>query len=283
MTPDGRSALDDAALLQAWRAGALPPRFTAVVRSHALWPTLASGATVTLERRPPWVGAIACVASGERLAWRRVIAVEDGAARLRAEVAPFDDGCWRELVGCADAPGVYGRLSALAPSVATALAWEAALRASRRRGRGVRESVRWVTRVLDAGDARARAAMLTRAYGGRPHGAAPATAVGLFAPDGTLVGEYHLLTDGDRGLSSGMVVEPAWRGRGGGVALARGVVSAARAMGLRGVGCAIAARNGPSVGAHERAGYVSTGRWRRWPDDPMLAAERQWLEFEARW
>lgn len=285
MTPDEPSALDDGAVLAGWRAGTLPERFTATVRSHALWPAVASGARVTVTRGAPWVGAVACLASGERLAWRRVIEVRGGAARLRAEVAPFDDGWWRDLIGCARAEGTYAALGGAAPSVVTAVAWRAALAWSKARGlagKG-RGSVPWVTRVLSAADEGAREAMLLRAYGGRPHGAAPATAVGLFAPGGALVGEYHLLVEAERGLSSGMVVEPAWRGRGGGVALARGVLAAARAMGLRRVGCAIAARNGPSIGAHRRAGYADTGRWRTWPDDPLLAAERQWREFEARW
>jgi len=285
MTPDGPSALDDGAVLAAWRAGTLPERFTATVRSHALWPAVASGARVTVTRGTPWVGAVACVASGGRLAWRRVIDVRDGAALLRAEVAPFDDGWWRELIGCARAEGAYAALSAAAPSVVTEAAWRAALawsKAPRLAGRR-RASVPWVTRTLSPADEGARDAMLDRAYGGRPHGAAPATVVGLFAPGGALVGEYHLLVEGERGLSSGMVVEPAWRARGGGVALARGVLAAARALGLKRVGCAIAARNGPSIGAHLRAGYADAGRWRTWPDDPLLAAERQWREFEARW
>jgi len=285
MTPDGRSALDDGAVLAAWRAGTLPTRFTATVSSHALWPAVASGARVTLARGAPWLGAVACVASGGRLAWRRVIDVREGAALLRAEVAPFDDGWWRDLIGCARVEGAYAALGAAAPSVVTEVAWRAALAWSKARGRAGkgRGSAPWVTRALSAADEGAREAMLDRAYGGRPHGAAPATAVGLFTPGGALVGEYHLLLDGERGLSSGMVVEPAWRGRGGGAALARGVLTAARTLGLRRVGCAIAARNGPSVGAHLRAGYADTGRWRTWPDDPLLAAERQWREFEARW
>ena len=275
----------DDALLAAWRAGALPLRFVAMVSSRALWPSVTQGTRLVMTRAAPWPGAVACVASGARVAWRRVVAVRGGEALLRAEVAPFDDGWWGDLLGCAEAPsGPWNALAARAPAMSTGVAWAGAMAWARARGAAahMREGeAAFTTRLLGADDAAARSAMLARAYGGRLTGAAPAAVVGLFAPERTLVGEYHLLTDGDRGLSSAMVVEPAWRGRGGGVVLARVVLAAARSFGLRTVGCAIAARNTPSVRAHLRAGYRDTGRWRRWPEDPLLAAERQWREFEA--
>jgi RimJ/RimL family protein N-acetyltransferase len=277
-------ALSEDALLTAWRAGTLPPRFVATVGSRALWPAVAPGERLTLARVAPWPGAFAAVVSGARVAWRRVIAVRRGAALLRAEVAPFDDGWWHGLLGCADSPAApWSALAARAPALATRAAWTGAVAwaEARRVLSRPRRGVAFSARILGPGDDAARAAMLLRARGGSAGGGAAALTVGLFADERSLVGEYQLYRDGPRGLSAGMVIEPSWRGRGGGATLARGLLTAARAVGLTAVTCAIAARNLPSVRAHLRAGYRDAGRWRRWPDDPLLAAERQWREFEA--
>lgn len=280
--------LTDAEVLAAAHDASLPARFEVAVTSRALWPTVAPGARLVVERAAPWPGAVACVVSGRRLAWRRVVAVRGGEALLRAEVAPFDDGWFGELVGCAAAPGALGAVAARAPAAYAAAAWWSAVALAHLRGAAAavraRRDVRWATRALGPDDEPARRALLARVHGGDPSrfGPAPGAVVGLFAPGGALAGEYHLRVEGTLGRSSAMVVEPAWRGRGGGAALARGLVEEARRRGLGAVRCAIAARNLASVRAHRGAGFSTDGRWVRWPDDPLLAAERQWLEFEAR-
>lgn len=238
---------------------------------------------LTIVPEPPTMGRAVCIASGGRLAFRRVLGIEGRRLRLRADVAPFEDVWDGDIVGCVE-PRAIDRVVAIAPELWTRSNWRAAvalahaLEARRRVGR--RRDVRYATRVLELSEW-----SLVRDFWRRACGKALEVqpnprqhVVGLF-DDGVLVGANIHLVLGASSYSAFTLVDRRYRGTGGGSLMLRHSIEVARAQALDGIYVHISVRNLPSIAAYERVGFVRRGWWAD-DADPLLSAERQWLVLE---
>jgi RimJ/RimL family protein N-acetyltransferase len=273
--------------------GTLPERWWFRLQ-RPLRPLYQEGQRVLVGRGLRRAGALVWVMHHGRLAWRRAIARSDEGVLLRAEVSPFVDGWFSEIVGSIEPAGLPAILAERLPKAWTRLWWTAAWLRSRtlglheraRRPRGDHPPYR--VRRLSAADRDGYLGLVLRAYGSRgvlAHQAEfpPPNAIGLglFLGD-TLVGVGWLRRNQDLGVISSLVVDSRYRGRGGGTQLYRAALSVARAAGMRRAQAAVSVRNLPSLRAAERAGLRRTGRWVSDPVDRLRASDlqQQILEVE---
>lgn len=264
------------------RAGRLPSRLavSAPGAAVATW-----GQPLTLDRDlHPRPGLVACLLSGERLAFRRVLAVHGTLLRLRGDVTPFEDRWDAPVVGCVP-PRPIDRLASLDPQRFTATGWRAAMAAARfaaaqQRFLRTRRGPRLTVASLGPADwPRVRAFWTEHAEQPLPASATKGQrAVGLFDRS-QLVGVNIHLQVGSASYSAFTLVDRRYRGSGGGRAMIARAVEDARLHGLSSVYVHIHARNLPSIAAYRAVGFRAV-RW--WADesDPLLSAERQWRVFE---
>jgi GNAT superfamily N-acetyltransferase len=248
--------LEERAVIAAARAGRLPPRFRCQLRC-ALLPFV-DGAIVLASAGAPPAGAVACVVDGERLAWRRALAVRGASALLRGDVAPFADG-WHQPIAHLAPRGPVEAVAARWPRQWTSAGWSAALAWSRARAALPRPR---------------RRGGFTVAVAPRPDG----FALALRDDDGAQAGRASVILDGASAELCELEVAPPYRGRGGGTQLARAAVDEAARRGVRRVTSWVAARNAASRAAHLGAGFRPTGRFWRSDERPLLAAERQLVQ-----
>lgn len=241
-------------------------------------------------------GDVACVRSGSRITWRRVLEVRDGAAFVRADVAPFADG-WLRVTG----PGatLIGRVARRPQDLLARVSstrfvhanWLGAMglghmKAARRRFAARIKSrpvlrVPFRTKLLSPSEWPSVQSFWQRASGrslplGAPRGA---YVVGLFAEHARLVGVNVQLVTGDEAYSAYTMIERGYRDAGGSRLLLDEAIRVAEALDIVRVYVHIHARNVPSLAAYQRASFRFS-HW--WADDadPMLSAERQWRVFE---
>ena len=261
------------------QAPSLPDRFRTPVSSRVLRPLIAPGTELSLVRRPAKKGDLVCLAGAARLVWRRVLAVRGDECLLRAEVAPFDDGWHRGILGVVEGDPAFPKWN---PALWCETLW--ALASLRSRARGIlakHDPAPFSTCLLAPADAGDFADLMRRCGGYLPE-ALPEIALGLFTPEGVLVGVTCAAPESD-GWSPWipLAVDPEWRGRGGGARLLRDLIAEARRRGLEKISCYPPARHRDSRRACLAAGFRWTGRWWRGGKDPFEAAERQLLEVEA--
>ena len=268
-------------------AGVLPAACRVQLSSRTLAPLFRPGREILLARRPPKRGDLVCLAGAKRLVWRRVLEVRGEEVRLRAEVAPFEDGWHRGILACVETCGLLSRLAALAPGLWTAALWQVALAVSRLKGLAANLTAGTLpdgleTRLLAPGDAPAFAALQEKARGFMPP-ALPEGSItlGLFQGP-VLIGAICATPEG-AGWSPWMVlvIDPAYRGRGCGRRLLEAFLAESKRRGIRRVICLPPARHRASRGMVFGAGFRWTGLWWRGGADPFEAAERQLLEAEA--
>jgi GNAT superfamily N-acetyltransferase len=246
----------------------------------------APGEVLDIERGRARRGDAVCIVSGTRLAWRRVLAVHDDRALVRADVAPFADGWFGDIVGRVR-PRAVDRVAALAPEHWTELGWAASIAAAhalaayrRARSRG-RDPYAFSARPLPLEDwPRVRAFWLSACGSPLPLKAqASQHVVGLFLPDGTLAGVNIQIVLGDLSYAAYTLVDRRFRGCGGGRKMIEAALSVARGLGVKLVYVHIHAHNLQSIAAYEASGF-RFARWWTEDSDPLLAAERQWRVYE---
>jgi GNAT superfamily N-acetyltransferase len=244
------------------------------------------GEILAVERGPARPGDAVCLASGRRLGWRRVLAVQGSRALLRADVGPFADGWFGDLVGRVR-PRRVDRIAAVSPSRFTELGWAASLAgahafaALRRLGARRRDAPALEARPLAMDDwPRIRAFWLEACGSPLPLKAQPSQHVmGLFTPSGALAGVDIQLVLGDLSYAAYTLVHRRYRGLGGGRQMIQAALDVARGLGVARVYVHIHARNLPSIAAYEASGF-HFARWWSEDSDPLLAAERQWRVYE---
>lgn len=264
------------------RSGRLPARWVVSAPGAAV-ATL--GQALPLERGlRPRPGLVVGLISGDRLTFRRVLAVHGTLLRLRGDVAPFEDRWDAPVVGCVP-PRPVDRLASLDPQRFTAMGWRAAMTAARfaaaqQRFLRTRRGPRLDVASLGPSDwPRVRAFWAEHAEQPLPASATRAQrAVGLFDRS-RLVGVNIHLEVGSASYSAFTLVDRRYRGCGGGRAMIARAAEDARLHGLSSVYVHIHARNLPSIAAYRAVGFRPV-RW--WSDesDPLLSAERQWRVFE---
>jgi GNAT superfamily N-acetyltransferase len=283
--------LADAEVCERYAEGTLPARWrmigsrasSVLMKEGELLYVEAAGARDTLKR-----GAVVCVVSGGRLAWRRVLAVRTDRIVLRADAVPFAEEWTGGVVGRLR-PRPLDRLAALAPSGFTDLGWAASRAAARafavlkHLGAKAAEAPAFTARPLGLEDWPRVRAFWQMACGTPLHVSAQPNqhVVGLFLPDGSLAGVNIQLVTGDVSYSAFTLVDRRFRGQGGGKKLVDVALAEARRLGISLVYVHIHARNFPSVAAYEACGF-HFARW--WTDesDPLLSAERQWRVYERK-
>jgi GNAT superfamily N-acetyltransferase len=227
-----------------------------------------------------------CIVSGDRLAWRRVLAVRGDRALVRGDVAPFADG-WVDGVVGRLVPRRIDRIAAVSPSQWTELGWTTAIagahafRALKRlRSRAHHAPSLTAKPLLPSDWPRVRAFWLHVCGSPMPLQAHPSQHVaGLFLENGALAGVTIQIVLGDASYSAYTLVDRRFRGLGGGRRLLEVVVDVARGLGVKLLYAHIDARNLSSIAAHEAAGF-RFARWWTEESDPLLAAERQWRVYE---
>lgn len=284
--------LSTADVIRQARSGRLPRQFRTKIEGEALGPVLKAGAVATVTRRPAQAGAIVCVAENDRLVWRRVVCVKDGKALLRNDIAPFADGWFEEIVGCADVGRLLQIVAQKFPRFWTQASWWG----HRLWIRLINLPRRWRARLHSPAIFRVRRLAeedleAFRAFCGsvcdepREDCQLPdperAVVFGLWAESGALVGTAKLVLRGDEAYCFSAVVHPRFRNRGGATELLREAVREAEWRGLRRVFAYVAARNLHSLKVCERAGFRLNGKWWHEPTDRFLASEKQLLEVEA--
>lgn len=241
---------------------------------------------LVVEPRDPRPGSVVCVASGTRLAFRRVLAITDAGMRLRADVAPFEDRWDGPIVGCVRPRGL-DRLVAIDAELFTRASWRAAITfahaaAARRRVAPSRpRATSFTTRELTV-DEWPRVRAFWRASCGDELPVEAQTnqkAIGLFDGEALVGANIHLVL-GATSYSAYTLVDRRYRGLGGGLAMIERATSLAVRMGLESVYVHVNARNLPSLRAYRRAGFVKKGWWAD-ASDPLASAERQWLVLET--
>jgi GNAT superfamily N-acetyltransferase len=291
MPHDTSPLLSEAEVLALAGAADLPECWRMQVLDGSLRPLVSPGETILVVLGRPTPGALACVATPNRIVWRRVLVIRDDEALLRAERAPFPDGWCKSVIGHVAVSGALARTAETVPTLWTAACWSAHLIVAR--ARNIRRAVRSRTRsrypfdvrVLGDGDRE-----LFRSFYGAAWGH-PETVIelntdllniGLFTAIGELVGSTSLRTMDDRtALSCNTVVAPAWRGRGGSEVMLRRAIDVAHQRGFRRVVGHVRVTNYPSLAACSSVGFVASGRWVAYPGDPFVAAERGLLELVA--
>lgn len=259
-------------------------RIVSRVRPGACGIHTREGEELVVEARRPVVGSAICVASGTRLAFRRVVAREGDTLVLRGDVAPFVDRWDGPVVGCVRNRPI-DRLVALAPARITAASWHAAYAlahaAAAKRRATTASPVPFATRELSLDEWPKVRAFWREACGDTlPVEAQPNQhAIGLFYA-GALVGANIHLVLGRSSYSAYTLVDRRYRGLGGGIAMIEHATGLARRLGLDGIYVHVNARNFPSLRAYRRAGFVRKGYWSD-ASDPLAAAERQWLVLET--
>lgn len=227
-----------------------------------------------------------CVVSGKRLGWRRALAVREGRALLRADVAPFADGWFGGIVGRLR-PRPVDRLAALAPERWTELGWGGAIAgahafaAARRLRARVTDAPAFHVEALAMEEwPRVREFWSKTCGNALPLVAHPSQhAMGLFLPDGSLAGVNIQIVIDDVSYSAYTLVDRRYRGLGGGRQMVEAALRVARGLGVRLVYVHIHARNLPSIAAYTSCGF-HFARWWSEEADPLLAAERQWCVYE---
>jgi RimJ/RimL family protein N-acetyltransferase len=283
--------LSDAEVFERYADGTLPARWR-MVGSRTSGVLMTEGEELFVERARAAEklarGAVVCVATGGRLAWRRVLAVRRDRAVLRADAAPFAEEWTGGVVGRLR-PRPLDRLAALAPAGWTDLGWAASMAAARAfavlRHLGARtaEGQAFTARPLGPSDWPRVRAFWQEACGAPLHVSAQPNqhVVGLFLPDGALAGVNIQLVTGDVSYSAFTLVDRRVRGQGGGKKMVEIALGEARRLGVALVYVHIHARNFPSIAAYEACGF-HFARW--WTDesDPLLSAERQWRVYERK-
>ena len=257
----------------------MPSRRQILLSSRTLSPLLRPGRVLTLVRRSAKKGDLVCLAGANRLVWRRVLEARGDECLLRAEVAPFEDGWHRGVLGVVEGDPAFPKWN---PTLWCETLW--ALACLRSRVRGVfakHDPAPFTTRLLTPADVGDFADLMRRCGGYLPE-ALPEIALGLFTPADALAGVTCAAPEGD-GWSPWipLAVDPAWRGRGGGARLLHDLIEEARRRGLKRISCYPPARHRDSLRACLAAGFKPTGRWWRGGKDPFEAAERALLEVEA--
>jgi GNAT superfamily N-acetyltransferase len=244
------------------------------------------GEIFEVERDGARPGDAICLVSGKRLAWRRALAVRDGEALVRADVAPFADGWFGYVVGRLR-PRPVDRLAAIAPARWAELGWVAAHAGARafavyRRLLSRAQDVPTFSArsLADADWPRVRAFWLEACGDPLPLHPQPSQhVVGLFLPTGALAGVNIQLVLGDTSYSAFTLVDRRYRGLGGGRQMIEVALRVTRELGVKLVYVHIHALNLPSIAAYEAVGF-RFARWWTEDSDPLLAAERQWCVFE---
>jgi GNAT superfamily N-acetyltransferase len=247
---------------------------------------VSSGETFEVERDGARPGDAICLVSGKRLAWRRALAVRHGEALVRADVAPFVDGWFGDIVGRVR-PRPVDRLAAIAPARWVELGWAAAHAGARGlalyrrlRSRATDVPVFSARPLGDQDYPRVRAFWLEACGAPLPLHPQPSQhVVGLFLPTGALAGVNIQLVLGDSSYSAFTLVDRRYRGLGGGRQMIDVALNVTRKLGVKLVYVHIHALNLPSIAAYEAVGF-RFARWWTEDSDPLLAAERQWCVFE---
>ncbi len=244
---------------------------------------------LVLRRGTPNVGDAVAVVSGGRIAFRRVVGKKDGALRLRADIAPFEETWEGDVVGIVE-PRLFDRVVALAPARLTRLGWLGAMGvahvklAGKRALRGrPKTKALFTTALLEADEWPHVRAFWRDACGDvlPVEANADQQVIGLFDEDGTLVGANIQLRFDDNAYSAFTLVHPRLRHLGGGRQVIEHAIREAKARGVEMIYVHIHVRNLASIKAYRRVGFVRR-RWWKDESDPLLAAERQWHIYELR-
>jgi RimJ/RimL family protein N-acetyltransferase len=259
--------------------GRLPRRVSVTEAGIMTWGT----EELVVEPGEPEVGRAVCIASGTRLAFRRVLAVQGRQLRLRADVAPFEDRWEGEIVGLVR-PRLVDKVAAIDPDRWTRANWRAAVAmahalAARRRLKRHRQ-VNTTTRVLEPSEWPRVRQFWREACGNELHVDAHANQHVIALFDGpALVGANIHLVFGSTSCSTFTLVDRRYRGTGGGTKMIQRAIALAREQRLESIYVHINARNLPSLRAYRRAGFERKGWWSD-DSDPLASAERQWQVFE---
>jgi RimJ/RimL family protein N-acetyltransferase len=238
---------------------------------------------LTIVQSAPEKGSAVAIASGGRLAFRRVLEVRKNKLRLRCDVAPFEDEWDGDIVGCVR-PRVIDRIAAIDPERFTTANWHAAVAyahaLSAKRRFSKRPEVAYTTRMLTDSEWPSVRAFWKRACGDELHVEAQPHqhVIGLF-DRGELVGANIHLVFGSTSYSAYTLVDRRYRGTGGGGKMIAHAVRFAREQKLESVYVHIKSRNLPSIRAYERQGFEQKGWWSD-EADPLASAERQWRILE---
>lgn len=268
------------------RAPSLPPSRRLLVSNAGILTFGRGGAEeLEIDDQPPAVGRAVCVVSGGRFAFRRVLEVRGTRLRLRADIAPFEDAWDDAIVGCV-VPRFVDRVVATDPKRVTRASWHAAMAYAKaraaRRFLSRPKPVAYRTALLATEDWPDVRAFWRYACGddlpvlAQPH----QHVIGLYEERGeALVGANIYLGFGKTAFSAFTLVDPRFRGTGGGNAMLAHAVREAKRRGFESMYVHIDARNLPSIAAYRRAGFVRRDWWSD-ASDPLAAAERQWIVFE---
>ncbi len=273
--------LDDDQVIARAQDGTLPARWSMVVADAGILTLGAEELEIT--QGEPRVGRAVALASGGRVAFRRVLDVGAHGLRLRADVAPFEDHWQGDILGVVE-PRAIDVVAAVNPVQFTTLSWYTAvatahLRSVRKR-LDRRAEIPFTTRELSAEDWPRVRAFWNESCGRELPVQAHANqhVVGLF--DGVrLVGVNIHLAFGNTAYSAFTLVDRRYRGRGGGRKMIEHGVAISRARKFESIYVNINIRNLPSIAAYRAVGFKET-RW--WADDadPLASAERQQMVFE---
>ncbi len=291
-TADAAKELTPQEVIERFSSGTLPERWSFRLQ-QPLRPLYRSGQRVPVVRGLRRVGALVGVVHCGRLTWRRALALSEQGVLLRADVSPFADGWFSDVVGSIEPAAWPEVLAERLPRAWARFWWLAAWLRSRALGlsararRPRRDPLPYRARRLSPADRDGYLGLVLREYGSRGVLARqdefpPATAIGLglFLGD-VLVGVAWLRQVQDVGVISSLLVDSRYRGAGGGTMLYRAALAAAHAAGMRRAQAAVSVRNLPSLRAAESAGLRRTGRWLSDPVDRLRASELQQQILEA--
>ncbi len=279
-------------ILQKFSQGVLPASWQWQVSGDALWPFAPAGSQLVLQREPRR-GALCCLLDGGELAWRRILDVApDGRVLVRGDNAPLADGWQDEIIGCVQNAPAWSRLAERAPGAWTELTWRTGLAWARgrsllhrlagrlRRGLGHQAPAVFTGRPLGAQDMPAYSDLIKRGYGMTVPAPNPrGSGWGLFAGE-DLVGAVWLANLAGVPEIRSLIVDPAWRGLGGGVQLVRWALQDARVRHIGRVRAYVHAKNLPSLATFNAAGFAPTGQWLSEPERPLSASRLAQAELE---
>lgn len=286
LTTDVAEELTVQEIIERSAAGTLPERWR-IRLQQPLRPLYRQGQPVPVQRGLRRIGALVWVAHSGRLRCRRALARSDHGVLLRADISPFADGWFPEIVGSIEPTGLLALLTERIPVGWTRFCWIAARLRSRILGllqgarRPRRSPPRWGVRRLTPADRDGYLGLMVREHGSRgvlTHQAEfpPPGAIGLgLLVDDVLLGVAWLRWRQDVGVISALLVDSRYRGGGGGTRLYRAALTEARAEGMRRVQAAVSVRNLPGLRVAERVGLRRTGRWVSDPADRLRASDLQ--------